>query len=396
MSTIFLDTFGSRISQAIKTPAKLSKVMVEIQLFFDKNHDIIFDSNPGRKLIFAESNKQSIYDFTGIAPEEISNCVEVKVKKAVKEYGYTNQRGEAFVLINDPFIIQMFFCIRELLLIKKEKEAELFIMFMCMKFYSSRQKSSFPYEPNPNIMAFTVNNLSNKFKYKQLQTNYNVIKDTAMISHDTYRAGLLKGTEQDFLTYIPQMENRIGKIIKAIAEEFYENLEKKNYLNTNKSFDDEDNVVDSESLSATVQHLSEGVVHDFMANKINMGIVRAVSARNNLPFTTVYQTLTEIKIKESPDVIIKLYGHVFNILTEYDKHIFDNVCSKGFALSALKQLSISNSNDPDLIALKAILDGLLNNHCSKYATTNRLPTKMAYRTTLYAYFIYLIILHRCR
>ena len=385
MSTILLSSFGKRVHDAVSDPAKLKTAMGGIHRYFDRNHDIVFDSNPGKRLIFGNQDQEVIFEFTDIQPEE-AEMVLSKVSIIDKSWK----------LLNTPFVILSVLCIRELMVQKKDREKEAFIMYLSMKFYSSRQRRSFPFEPNPNIMAYTINNLSDKFKYKKFQNNYNVVKDTVIMSHETYKQQLAKGEDEVFLVYVPQMENRIGKIMNSIAEEFYRNRDQKNYLNTERSFDDEGDLVDKGNLSETIHSLAEGVTHDFISHKVNMGLVRIVSDRNQLPFTTVYQTINEIRTKESPDTVISMMKLLFNVIGENDPSIFERVCSKDFAITALRQISVSNTTNEDLLKLKTILDALLTKHCAKYVQTNRTATKMQYRNVIFSYLVYLIVLHKCR
>jgi hypothetical protein len=385
MSTILLNAFGKRVKSAVSDPNRMRSAIAGIQKYFDRNHEIIFDSNPGKRLIFGNQDQEIIFTFTDIQPEEVEHELS---KVTVIE--------KSWKLLNTPFVILSVLCIREAMLQKKDRECELLIMYLAMKFFSSRQRRSFPFEPNPNIMAYTINNLSDKFKYKKLQNNYNVIKDTVMTSHETYKQQLAKGDDEVFLVYVPQMENRIGKIMNSIAEEFYRNRDQKNYLNTERSFDDEGDMVDKGNLSETVHSLADGVTHDFVAHKVNMGLVRIVSEKNSLPFTTVYQTINEIRTKEDPTTVSSMMLNLFNVIGEGNPTIFERVCSKDFAVIALRQISVSNTTNKDLLDLKNILDKLLTTHCSKYVQTSRIATKMQYRNALYSYFVYLVVLHKCR
>ena len=385
MSTILIDAFGDRVKAAISNPSRLRSLMQGVQKYFDRNHDIIFDSSPGKRLIFGNADQEVIFDFLETQPEEVEHVLS---RVAIIDKNWK--------LLNTPFVILSVIIIRELMLQKKDRECELMIMFLAMKFYSSRQRRSFPFEPNPNIMAYTINNLSDKFKYKKLQNNYNVVKDTVVTSHTTYKTQLAKGDDEVFLIYVPQMENRIGKIMNGIAEEFYRNRDQKNYLNTEKSFDDEGDVVDKGNLSETINSLALGVTHDFVAQKVNMGLARIVSEKNGLSFTTVYQTINEIRTKEDPETITQMMKLLFNVVGESDPTIFERVCSKDFAITAIRQISVSNTTNEDLLKLKEVLDRLLMEHCSKYVQTQRIATKMQYRNALFSYMVYMIVLHKCR
>ena len=149
MSTILIDAFGDRVKAAISNPSRLRSLMQGVQKYFDRNHDIIFDSSPGKRLIFGNADQEVIFDFLETQPEEVEHVLS---RVAIIDKNWK--------LLNTPFVILSVIIIRELMLQKKDRECELMIMFLAMKFYSSRQRRSFPFEPNPNIMAYTIKHLS--------------------------------------------------------------------------------------------------------------------------------------------------------------------------------------------------------------------------------------------
>ena len=380
-----VNTFSKEITTVVSNKAKLNALLNAIQSYFDKNSPIIYDATPAKKLFFTDSEKALIYIFTDIDPHKVSFVLKNEVKI-----------DASWKLVNDPFVVLSVLIIRELTIQKKIAERDFIIMFLCMKFYSSRQARSFKYGANENIMNYTVNNLSDKFKYKTLKNNYNVVKDVAINSHATYEKELIQGYDGMFLIYIPQMENRIGKVLNNIAELYYDNYEKKNYLNMDKSFDDEnDRMVEGETSSALISQLADGGAHDFISKKINIGLAKLACNKNEVAFSTLFSTLQSIKAGESGEYIKEFLLNILTNIFHTDNSIIERVCSTDFVVVGLKQLSISNTSSPELIAIKDTLEELLNKHCSKYVNTNRAATKSNYRSAVYAYFIYSIIVFKC-
>jgi hypothetical protein len=382
---ILLTKFGKNITDAVKNPIVLRGFIQHIEKFIDKNSSIMFEQGPSKHLLFANSDKDAVYEFTKIDPAEVKNTLP-----SIKNI------NPSWELLNDPFIILMTFIIRELEVQKKIRERDLVIMYFALKAYSARQKKSFPYEPNLQIMAYTINNLNDKFKYKALKNNYAVIKDIAFISHQTYTNLLVKGEDTMLNTYYPQIHSRISRLMNTIASEYYKTRDKKKYLNTVTTFDSElGGVLDHENSSALIASLAESTTSFFISNSINMQLVRNVSERNDIPYVSVYQTLKEMRKTESPDKIQEMLVAVVEIIYEADNAILARVCSKDFAITAIKQLSVSNSSSKPLIYLKNELERLLNEYCSKYAATQRPATKMAYRNALYTYLVYILISNKC-
>lgn len=386
MSKVFVNAYAKLIAEAVEDKSKLRKLVVYIENYFDKNNQIVFDQGPSKRLVFANRDKDPIYEFVGVDPKDVMD--NLKKIPTIKT---------SWKLLNDPFVVLSVYIIRELEIAKKTRERDLVMMFLAMKTYSSRQATYFKYGANEQIMAYTLNNLSNKFRYKSLKNNYAAIQELVLVSHNTYIKLLLKGDDELLNTYYPQMYSRINKTLQKIAREYYENHKNKKYLNANKTFDDElGGELDHESSASVISGLAESTANYFMASSVNNSLARTIAGRNKVPYVTVIQTLMQIKKDESPMNILKLMSAILSSIYETDNALLARVCSQDFAITAIRQLSISNSKSISLNVVKSELDRLLDEYCSKYAATNRLATKMAYRNAIYSYFVYTMIANKCR
>jgi hypothetical protein len=389
MSRILLDTYGSLIHTAVNDKPRLTKFITHIEKYFDKNHAIVFDQGPTKKLLFANSDKQVVYDFLGMSDKDVAD-----VKKVIKTVPTIYSKG---IMLNDPFVILSVYIVRELHVQKLVRQRDLVLMYLAFKNYSSSQNKFFKYGANEQVMAFTLNNLSDKFKYKVLKNNYAVLKDTVMNSHMTYEKLLETGTDDMPPIYYIQLHSRVNKIIRNIAGEYYTNYNEKRYINSVKTYDEESGgLIDYENSSALISGLAEGTLSYFLSSSVNMNLVKTVSERNSIPSSTVFQALNAIKKEEDPLVIQLMITKILTIIYDDNPDLLGRVCSQDFAINAIKQLSISNTTNPNLIELKNILDKWLMTYNIKYAQTQRLATKMAYRNALYSYFVYILILNKCK
>ena len=154
-------------------------------------------------------------------------------------------------------------------------------------------------------------------------------------------------------------------------------------------------MVEGETSSALISQLADGGAHDFISKKINIGLAKLACNKNEVAFSTLFSTLQSIKAGESGEYIKEFLLNILTNIFHTDNSIIERVCSTDFVVVGLKQLSISNTSSPELIAIKDTLEELLNKHCSKYVNTNRAATKSNYRSAVYAYFIYSIIVFKC-
>jgi hypothetical protein len=147
-----VNTFESRIKLAVSNKAKLNTLLMKIQSYFDKNSLIIYDTAPSKKLFFTDSEKEIVYSFTEIPVDEVSKVLRHDVKI-----------DASWKLINDPFVVQSVLIIRELTIRKLISERDFVIMFLSMKFYSSRQARAFSPE-NIEKCKMTMNRLENNIE----------------------------------------------------------------------------------------------------------------------------------------------------------------------------------------------------------------------------------------
>ncbi|WP_368880276.1 hypothetical protein [Proteus mirabilis] len=384
--TVLVKAFGGNIESFVSNPKLMRDLQTYIIKYMDRNHEVIFAQGPLHKLFFSKADQAYILDQLKISDKEVKTVM--KGVKSVKA---------SWQVMNNPFLILCCLMIREMYRQKKDREAHYLLMFMSLKIYSGLFQKYFKHGVTEQIMNFTINDLSDKFKYKTLGNNYKVIEDIVTNSDRSYREKLLKGEDEDILkVYLIQIFNRLNKVICNIARNYYNNRASKRYLNTVRSFDDEEGgAIDFETSDGVINSLAENVTTYFVSSSVNVQLVKSVSLRNHLPNGTVFQTLTSIKKDEKPSEILNMMKDILSVIYEADNGLLSRICTRQFAVVAIKQLSVSNTKNESLIRLKDKLDQLLNEYCSKYAMTDRKATKMSYRNALYSYFVYLIIINKC-
>lgn len=385
MSSIFLDTFGDKIKKALKDKTKFKKFIDDIYKFFDKQHEILSMNHPGKRMIFVDPDEEPLFLFLDTTRDEwdtaIKNCKIIK---------------STWVLLRRPFAIGCCYVLRQMIIDKfKEEEIDAVSMFLACKIFSGVQLVYFKFEANPQVMNYTISQLSQQYDYRVLGNNFAVIKDTVKVTNETYVKNIVKGDDEFVTVYIPQLENRLNKKVKGIAQLYYDNREDKNYLNLERSENDEGQSLDTSSSSALIINMADGAAHGFMINTINMVLVKTCAQVNDIPFSVLHQSLTNIKVSIEHEKIRQFYRSLLNICFELDTTFIERVCSKEFAVKAVEQLSISNSSSPDLEFIKDTLHEMLTEHCAKYSETQRTATKISYRKALYSYFVYNLIISRC-
>lgn len=382
---IILSHFGAKVEQAVKDKARLRRFVLYMERYFDKNNEIIYAKGPTSPLLFANRDMEEVLNFLEIDEEEVR-----KVVRTVPTIKATWRS------LNNPFVIMSVYLIRELTKQKLERERELAIMYLSFKIYSSCFRKYFKHGVVGDIMDYTMNSLSDKFKYKHLANNYALIKDVALTCTQTYTKEILQGNDDMLNIYVPQMDSRINKILQKVANVYYENYKNKRYLHAtskNPDIEDQDDFETSESL---INGLAEGATNYFLANRVDLGLARSASGVYGIPFNALQQAILDIRLNAKVTDIRTMFVSMLMCLYEVQPEMISRVCSTEFTVAMVKQISISNSTSTHLATLKSLLDKFLNENCSKFASTNRPATKMAYRSALYRYMVFILIINKCR
>jgi hypothetical protein len=216
MNKIIIENLYGKVKDNMSNKDNIAIFKSYMNRYFDKNSEILFDVKLTKQLLFSDMDKSIVFELTGLSIDE--------VKKTIKESKFIK---DSWQIMNEPLNIAFVLEIKYFYDNKMQNELEMTLIYYSCYFYSSLFYKFFPYAPNENIMNYTINNLSNKYKIKKLGSLFKCLEDTVKISHEKYATKLDKGTDEDLAQYILCLKTRVNEFIKNIANEFYKN-EKEN------------------------------------------------------------------------------------------------------------------------------------------------------------------------
>lgn len=344
--------------------------------YLDRNNEKLTTIGPVYQTVFSDMDKEKLYNAIELRPEKILEVL--RKSPSVKDDRY---------IIRNPFNTGIALAIRYYTMKNNEEMVNACLIYMTLAFYPSIFSKFFKFEPNEQIMNYTINNLSNKFKVKQLGTIYAALIDTAQGAYKLHKPRLVKGTDKDIVAFILDVKTRLNSLMRKISVEFYKVHEKNLYLNTEYDSYDEDNYHESDSNSYAVERLTNAVVLKLIVNGPNMKIVNtaakfcqvSVSELRNYVNSIVNNENRE-KIKEIVESILFLY--LFD--SQNTEHDIRN--NNKFLLYCLEMYKKSNTTDKNIIKIKSILDEWLED-LGTYKKTQRLATINNFRRALFLFFV---------
>lgn len=379
MTKIVVDTFGSQISRKLQDKAVCNQLIKIVSSYVDRNTEKLSTTGPVKQTTFSAGDKNNIYDLFGLNEKTI----ELTSKKSTDL-----SRG---VNTANPFNIAMTLIIRECHIRKLANERKSCAVYLILSMYPSIFKKYFKFEPNDRIMAYTINNLSNKYKVKQMGTILAALVDTVTILDNHYSSNLMRGTDKDIADYIAAVKTRLNALIKNICSEFMKQHDSGKYMNYEIDNEDEENFSTADSNSYLVERLSNAVVLDLSVRGPDMKVVTIAAKLNKVSTNDLRTTVTKMckdnknraQIKEVISCI--LYDFLFD-----GENSQEDIYSSKFIVFSLNTYKKSNTNDSNIVKIKDILDEWLKEYSVAYKKSNMIGTLNLFRKALYMFFVFTI------
>lgn len=374
------DTFIFKQDLYARVETEMNKNSTQVQRmimqYIDKNNEALFAQGPSKRMFFLDTDRDNLYKYIGIGPED----VKASIKKC-------NLIDSSWKILNEPFNLSCVMVIRYYQIKKKQKELESAVMYLALSFYAHMQRKYFPFEPNENIMSYTINNLSNKYKIKQLGNLFKAIHSTAMNNHEHFEKEIDHASDLMLKNYIMSLKTRLDGMIQNIANEFYENHDKGNYLNTEEDSYEEGNFYLTDSNSATITRITENTTSRILTKGVDMKIVDLSANICGVGKTALRNAILSIIDKKDKE-IKHLILLILQLYLMDGKQTPEMIKSKHFINFCLEVYIKSNTNDETIIKIKDILDQWLTECSVNYLKTERVATKNNFRKATMLYFVF--------
>lgn len=374
--SIMVDRLYDTLANNLKDKEKTKTFEKAIEKYLDKNMPELSQPGPTKLILFTESDKQVAFDATGLDPVDISN--------AVKE-----SKVRMWTSLTHPIIIDLTLAIRYYKKTNNKNMETKVLSYLVMAMYPSLFKNFWKYDPNPDIMRYTINNLSNKFKLKQIGYFFGTLMETATLSNKTYSSKLIRGTDNDIKEYTQGLNTRIRSLLRKIANEFYENERQKNYMGDEYDDNNPDNYKEADSTSFAVERITNGVVMKLM-NGVDFKNIDKAAQMCQVSKSELRNYINTMVTSENRKDIEKIVESILYLFLYDDNNKVGDISNMNFLIYCLEVYKKSNTTDENIIAIKNILDKWLQK-LGTYKKTQRLATINNFRKAIYVFFVFSIM-----
>ena len=235
-------------------------------------------------------------------------------------------------------------------------------------------------------MNYTINNLSNKFKIKQLGSVLNTIIYTSNTCYDAYVDRVKECSDIDIHKYVSDIQTRLNSLLSNIADKFYENKNSGNYLNTEEDNYDEENFHLTDNDSMAIERIAGAIMIKMSSQGVNYKHAEEAARICQVSVTALRNALIEID-REYDKEIKEFVTSVLQVFLLEGKNPPRAIKSAHFYSQCILVYSKSNTLDPAILKIKELLDKWLTATSEAYNKTERLATKNNFRRAVFCYYI---------
>ena len=376
-NNVILKELYPKIEKSLSNKETVHKVKMAIANYIDSNTMKLTTAGPQYRVIFHENEYIRFYNIIGIDPNE--------VRAMLKRSTYIKNQWQ---IMNNPFNSIAAMCIRFFKIHKDEELARAMVVYLTLSMYPSLHYKYFEFEPNPQIMEYTINNLSNKYKVKNSNCIFEALVDTTLLSDKTYTKNLIRATDKDITDYIQAYKTRLNSMIRKIAIEFYKNEKKLLYLNEDIESNDEDNYKSIDNDTMIVDRLANTASSNILIHGPDMRLINIAAKIADVSVNELRNTVNSIL--NDPDNRTDVHNINSAILFLF---IFDSkmnrekVGTKDFVVYSLEIYKRANTADKNVVIIKNSLDKWLEKYSITYRRTQRVATLNNFRRALFLFFV---------
>ena len=361
------------ITRAIKKPGQISKIQAFIKNRISLNSEIL--SKPYMeypKALITVKDQDEFFELCGTNKDDIAVAIQNTTEKNVKA---------GMAMYKAPMYLGCTMIIRQLLLAKDLKTANLVSVFYFCWLYEKMISKYFENGIKEEVMVYTVNNISEKFLLRKLGSVFKLLiycSDAMMKKNGSF---LVKSKDPDIWLYPSASRNKLNLSIQNIAHVYYDNFEAGNYFNavSSNAIDEEgeEYTKDIETSSGNIQKAASKFEMFFIRNEIDPVLCKLTASMIiGISDKGVHGMMERIKmnnVQDAKEFVICCLDYFSRSLKDFELRF---IKAKGFGILVSKTLVKKTNKDIVFKKLFESIGRMANSSSDTYRTSTRAATKL--------------------
>ena len=372
-----------KIESVLKTNKGNNDFKMLVGKYIDRNSTKLYTLGPQYLIPFTDNDKEGYFKLFDIDQKELKSIVK-EITNSI------NQKSNFIYLNNNPIFFVFYCCIRYYHLKVDKKGLNSALAIYALAVYPSVFHTSFPYEPNPDVMEYTINRLSNKFIIKEAGNIFTALVMSITSAYDTLKKDMLDPSDGDIIKFVGRVHTSQKALIRNICDEYMKDFRSNKRISNNLESSDE-MVIDNnkENNSSIVDTVTNKIFIPVISNGINLQYISAASRAAGISLADLQYYVSKILVdKYKTDIRDFIHSILFRFL--YDEgHRPNDINSSMWFTFSTKLFKQTNSNDPNISTIKKLLDKWAND-TGIYTKFKREASRSNYKKGIFLYFIFII------
>ena len=379
-TSIFKDELYAQIHTVLNNEQMDKKFKQLVGNFIDKNNSKLRTPGPQYMIAFGDADKKSFYDVLGIDEKEVVALI-VKIT--------SNLNGSDFkYLRSNPILWVFFLCIKHYTEKRDAKGLNTVLAIYALAVYPSVFHKYFKYEvSDAGCMAYTIDNLTQKFIFKQQGHLFGALTFSIQQSYKFLKPGIIECSDKEVIRFIQRIRNDQNSLIKKIAHQYNINKAKGLTIGTALDTGDSGEIIDSYlNDTSQVEMVVRSIVLPIITNGINLSYVEACAKMAQISISEVRFYLSKIITEDQSDTIQKFLEAILFLWLYDEKKTKKEINSSEFLVWSSQLFRKTNSNNENIARIKDTLNkwGDMSGLHKKFT---REASRVNYKKAIFFYFI---------
>ncbi|MGL4950045.1 MAG: hypothetical protein ACRC5M_06655 [Anaeroplasmataceae bacterium] len=345
---------------------------------------------PGKRIIWSKNDENDYFVASGVDKNLII--------EAIKASDYINPSWQiATKPSNVLMCYQIFHYWNNMTKAEKAsgdyKQSMVFLvnLIFTIRFYTSLNNNYFQFEVDEELMTKTIEQLSDRYTIKSMNTIYELIEYLAYTNIANTIELMEKPTDFNMTYYMDNLHGRINTTLKYIANAFYENYYAGDTVRTDKiqgTTDEGDTYMNiPETVSADIETITRKIVIKLSSDStVNERILIIACKETKLGVSKMKSTIASM-IGNDKDLIGDLIRKIITYYIGYLKKDRKTIKSINFISLMKRTYNVSNTKEKGLLDIKEALDVLMKRNSQEYLKTSRVATLSNMKATCFYYWL---------